>query len=476
MRHPSFQGYTLTQFSEYGLPAPLMKALGLMKFEKPTPVQKEAIPLALQGTDILATAQTGTGKTGAFAIPLLSQILNGSKKPVLVLAPTRELAEQISQVIKQLTQCSPEIRHSLIIGGTSYHHQIRDLRARPMFVIGTPGRLIDQIKLGNLNLKAFGALVIDEADRLLDMGFAQQLEEIVANLPSDRQTMMFSATLPPEIQSLSARYMKAPASIAIGSVNKPIEAIQQRVVETTIHDKGQTLLREIDQVAGSLIVFTRTKDRADRVTRLLNDAGHEAAALHGDLSQNRRRRAVDGLRQGRYRILVATDIAARGIDIPHIRHVINYDLPMCPEDYVHRIGRTGRAGSDGNALAFVTPEDRQLWKRIYRLMYGKNPEGMEYVERRHRPKTEQKFSPKKKKSSSSGKSEFGKKELGAKSGPRSEARQEQRPGAKKTAPKRGAAKKTHTPAKSASAAAPGRESKDRSYQGKSRSGRRFSMS
>lgn len=347
-----------------------------MGFTQPTPVQKEAIPPAFKGRDIVATAQTGTGKTGAFAIPLLARILEGSKRPVLILAPTRELAEQISQVIKDLTRPSPEIRHALIIGGSSYGRQARDLSQHPMFVIGTPGRLLDQVQLGNLQLSTFGALVIDEADRLLDMGFEKQLEDIIRKLPKDRQTMMFTATLAPEIQKLTERYLKDPVSIQIGAANKPIDAIDQDILMISAAEKPHHLIREIDKVAGSLIVFTKTKDRADRVALLLEQAGHEVAALHGDLSQRQRRVAIEGLRSGRYRILVATDIAARGIDVPHIRHVVNYDLPMSPEDYVHRIGRTGRAGAKGHSIAFVTPEDAHLWRRIYKLMYGKNPEGM----------------------------------------------------------------------------------------------------
>lgn len=361
---------TPTQFADFQLKNPIYQAFEKMGYTTPTEVQAASIPLALEGKDLLVTAQTGTGKTAAFAVPLLNKILSGPKKPVLILAPTRELAEQIHKVILQLTDFCRQVRSTLIIGGTAYHHQIRQLRMQPLFVIGTPGRVIDQMSLGNLKLSQFGALVIDEADRLLDMGFEPQLEEIVAQLPADRQTLLFSATLPKEIENMAKRYMKEPERIAIGQTSKPVERIEQSVIETTSREKSSTLIKEIDKVAGTLIVFTRTKDRAEMVTRILTDAGHEATYLHGDLSQRQRSQAVESFRRGRFRILVATDIAARGLDIPHIRHVVNYDLPQCAEDYVHRIGRTARNGAEGSAMAFVTPEDYRQWSRIHKLIYG----------------------------------------------------------------------------------------------------------
>ena len=367
----------MSSFSDFNLPETLLNTLKAMAYETPTPVQAKSIPILLEGRDLLATAQTGTGKTAAFGIPLLAKMMRGDKKgrrPSLIVAPTRELAEQIGKMLQQLTQKTPQFRICVVIGGTSFSRQIRMLRSRPAFVVGTPGRLIDQVREGNLDLKPFGSLVIDEADRLLDMGFEPQMNEIVANLPGDRQTMLFSATLAPEIQKLALRYMKTPQRVAIGEVAKPVDKIKQDVVRVRAGDKPEALVSEIDKVAGSMIVFVRTKQRAERLAYLLDEAGHKVARIHGDRSQSQRSRAIEDFRSGRVRILVATDIAARGLDVPHIQHVVNFDLPLSPEDYVHRIGRTARAGAEGHSLAFVTPEEELLWAKIHKLMYGKYPE------------------------------------------------------------------------------------------------------
>jgi superfamily II DNA/RNA helicase len=361
-------------FESFHLAQPIMRALEQLKFRTPTPVQQETIPVVQAGRDVLSTAQTGTGKTAAFVLPVMNRKLKGDKKQTLILAPTRELAVQIQQVVLELSQFAKQVKSGVIIGGSGYTHQARLLRSKPTFVIGTPGRLIDQIRLGNLNLEHFGTLVLDEADRLLDMGFEPQIEEIVASLPSDRQTLLFSATLPKEIESLARRYMKDPARVSVGSVSQPVDRIKQHVVPTTEREKPDTLIREIDKVAGSIIVFVKTKQRTESVAKNLANAGHDVARIHGDRSQSQRNEAIRGFRNGQYRILVATDIAARGIDIPHIRHVVNYDLPMALEDYIHRIGRTARAGAEGDAMAFVTPEERFKWARIHKHIYGKWPE------------------------------------------------------------------------------------------------------
>ena len=364
-------------FESFNLPPVLAKTLEGMGYTKPTPVQAQAIPLALAGRDVLATAQTGTGKTAAFAVPLLSGMLNGKRSPVLILAPTRELAEQIAKVIQQLTVNTPQLKTVLIIGGSSYQYQIRGLKSKPAFVVGTPGRMIDQAGLGNLKLGTFGSLVLDEADRMLDMGFAPQLEQLISQMPVERQTLLFSATLPNEIKSMAARYMKSPERVACGESTTPVDRIKQEVIEVENKQKGERLLREIDNVEGSLIIFTRTKTRVEQVLKLLVGAGHRVARIHGDRSQRQRGDAIRDFREGHARILVATDIAARGIDIPHIKFVVNFDLPLCPEDYIHRIGRTARAGADGTAWAFVTPEETFLWARIYKMMYNKYPEGFD---------------------------------------------------------------------------------------------------
>lgn len=364
----------MSTFSDFNLSQPLNDVLAEIGYEQPTPVQAKAIPLVLEGKDVLATAQTGTGKTAAFALPLISKMLGGWKKQVLIVAPTRELAEQIGEVLVQLTSKTPHLRTAVIIGGLAYHRQIRALRAKPAFIVGTPGRLIDQGKQGNLNLDNVGALVMDEADRMLDMGFEPQMNEIVAHLPAERQSLMFSATLPEEITRLAHSYLREPVRVSVGAVSKPIDKIKQDVIKLRAGDKDQVLVDEIDKVAGSVIIFTKTKFKAEKLAKFLEGVGHEVTRIHGDRSQSQRSSAMKDFRSGKARIMVATDIAARGIDVPHIAHVVNYDLPMCPEDYVHRIGRTARAGAEGHSIAFVTPEETIKWARIHKLIYGRYPD------------------------------------------------------------------------------------------------------
>ncbi len=370
----------MQSFKEMDLVPALREALEIMKYETPTPVQAEAIPIVLEGSDLMACAQTGTGKTAAFALPLLMHMSDknrnkGVRKSVLILAPTRELVEQIAEVLSQLTVKARHCKLALIIGGVGYNHQIRDLRANPSFIIATPGRLIDHLESGRVRLNDFGVLVLDEADRMLDMGFAPQLEEIVSRMPTDRQTLLFSATLDGEVGRIAKKYLRNPKSVNVAPAHTPIEKITQNVVRTLQKEKPSTLLKEIDKITGSIIIFTRTKARTEQVAKNLDAAGHEVQMIHGDRSQAQRKRALDLFRQGKARILVATDVAARGLDIPHIEHVFNYDLPMQPEDYIHRIGRTARAGREGDAWSFVTPDDEGQWNRIYKLMYGKFPEG-----------------------------------------------------------------------------------------------------
>jgi superfamily II DNA/RNA helicase len=361
-------------FSDFQLSPPLSDVLIKIGYKTPTPVQAQAIPLILEGKDVLATAQTGTGKTAAFVLPLLSKILAGERKRVLIVAPTRELAEQIGRVLEELTSMSPNVKACVIIGGLAYQNQIRALRENPAFVVGTPGRLLDQIEMGHLKLQEFTTLVMDEADRMLDMGFEPQMKSIVSHLPSERQSLLFSATFPNAIQRLAHSFLYQPVRVEIGVTTKPVEAIVQDVVYTTGPEKDKTLIKEIDRLAGSIIVFTRTKFRTEHVAKLLTEAGYEVVRLHGDRTQNQRSKAIAALRDESARILVATDIAARGIDIPHIQHVINYDLPIEEEDYIHRIGRTARAGGKGHSLSIVIPEEVKHWARIYKMIHGRYPE------------------------------------------------------------------------------------------------------
>ncbi|MCX6128498.1 MAG: DEAD/DEAH box helicase, partial [Proteobacteria bacterium] len=332
-------------FEEMSLPRPLQKALEAMNFLTPTPIQAEAIPVALAHHDLIGCAQTGTGKTGAFGIPLVVHLLQQPQINALILAPTRELAVQIIEVLAQLTRYAPELTQVLLIGGTPLPAQHRALQRKPRIIVATPGRLVDHLQRRAVSLSQTSLLVLDEADRMLDMGFAPQLNDILRHLPTARQTLLFSATLPENILSLSRRYLKDPIRVSAGQVEQPVQRIHHSVIQTTPEAKNDVLLDELNSRVGSVLIFTRTKHRTDRVAKFLSKFGHSVARLHGDRTQSQRDAAIKGFRTGTFRILVATDIAARGLDIPHIAHVINYDLPQSPEDYVHRIGRTARAGA-----------------------------------------------------------------------------------------------------------------------------------
>lgn len=359
----------MSDFSQFGLPAQLNTALERMKYTAPTPIQLQAIPLALKGHDILGSAQTGTGKTAAFGIPLVAKILNNPRGNAIVLTPTRELASQVMEVITQLLGQRSFVQAVLLIGGDSMHKQTAQLRMRPRIIVGTPGRINDHLERGNLILHDTNFLVLDETDRMLDMGFGIQIDKIVKFLPAARQTLMFSATLPPEIVKMSAKYLKNPERIAVGSVNAPVVKIQQEVIHVNDSGKYDELNKQIAaRSSGSIIVFVKTKRGADRLCERLNKQGNKTDTIHGDLHQRKREKVIQGFRDMKFRILVATDIAARGLDIPHIEHVINYDLPQCPEDYIHRIGRTARNGSEGSAVCFISPDDGLKWRAIHRLL------------------------------------------------------------------------------------------------------------
>lgn len=364
----------MTNFANFGLPEALVEALNRMKVVTPTPVQREAIPIALGGSDVLASAQTGTGKTVAYLIPLIMKLMKNPQETALVLAPTRELAMQVEQMLLQILGRDAAFRTALLIGGAPIFRQFADLKRKPQLIVGTPGRITDHLVRGTLNLKSTRFLVIDEADRMLDMGFGIQLDEIAEYLPQERQTMMFSATLPPNIERLSNKYLNNPARICIDTAIKAAPKIQQETLHTTDNEKWGQLLKQLETREGSVIIFVRTKIRTMDLSRDLNDEGHNTVAMHGDLPQRRRERVIQLFRSNKSRILVATDVAARGLDIPHVMHVINYDLPECPEDYVHRIGRTGRADAEGFALSFISPRETGKWRAITRLL---NPKGQE---------------------------------------------------------------------------------------------------
>lgn len=361
----------MKNFDDLHLAAPLMQSLARMKYTVPTPIQAQAIPLALKGRDILGSAQTGTGKTAAFGIPLVEALLRSPQGTALVMTPTRELAKQVLEVIEQLIPRSSGIKTAFIIGGEAMGKQYAQIRQKPRVIVGTPGRINDHLERGSLKLDDTGYLVLDETDRMLDMGFGIQLDKILKYLPAQRQTLMFSATLPEGIVKLSKKYLTNPERIAVGSTTSPVTRISQEVVKLDETDKYSELVRQLDARSGSIIVFVKTKYGTEKLAKKLIREDHSAEAIHGDLRQSRRDRVLRDFRAKRHRILVATDVAARGLDIPHIEHVINYDLPQVPEDYIHRIGRTARAGAEGQALCLITPQDGRKWHAIEMLI---NPE------------------------------------------------------------------------------------------------------
>lgn len=358
----------MKNFEGLGLSPVLAKSLAKMNYTSPTPIQAQAIPLALQGRDIMGSAQTGTGKTAAFAIPLIQTLLTNPRAHALVLTPTRELGKQIMDIMHQLLGDHSAIKTAFIIGGESMGKQYNQLRAHPRLIVGTPGRINDHLERGTLKLNETNFLVLDETDRMLDMGFTVQLERIFKYLPLKRQTLMFSATLPPNIVQMSKKYLTNPERVAVGSTVTPAQKIQQDIVHVAEDEKYNELIKQLDDRKGSVIIFVKTKYATERLAKRLSKESFSAEAIHGDLKQNRRERVIREFRNQEYRILVATDIIARGLDVPHVAHVINYDLPQVPEDYIHRIGRTARAGAEGAALCLITQQDGRKWRAIELLM------------------------------------------------------------------------------------------------------------
>jgi len=358
----------MQSLEELTLPAALRSALTAMKFTTPTPIQAQAIPEALNGRDVLGTAMTGSGKTAAFCIPMIARMLTNSRGTALIMLPTRELANHVEAVVKQLLGPYGTIKSALLIGGDSMPAQQAQLRARPRIIVGTPGRIIDHLQRGSLMLHDTSYLVLDETDRMLDMGFEDQILQILKYLPMQRQTLLFSATLPPQILKLSEKYLKNPVRIEVGETNKAADRIDQKTVHISADDKYNALVKELRERTGTVIIFVKAKHATEKLAGRLNKSGFTADAIHGDLEQRQRERVLLAFREKKHRILVATDIASRGLDIPHIEHVINFDLPQAPEDYIHRIGRTARAGAEGAAISFITPEDALKWRAIQKLM------------------------------------------------------------------------------------------------------------
>ena len=354
-----------SSFHGLGLSAALLHDLAKAGLNEPTPIQAQAIPPGLAGRDVLGCAQTGTGKTAAFVIPMIERLAVTPKGHPrgLILAPTRELAIQIQQTIDKLGR-SRRVYATTIVGGADMNAQVRGLRQRPDIIVATPGRLLDHMWSGTISLLQMKIVVLDEADRMLDMGFAPQINQILEALPEERQMLLFSATMPTDLADLARANVKDPVRVMIGKPSTAAERAAQALHHTTQEDKTTLLLSLLGQDRESVLVFTRTKHRADRVGRALGSAGHRVAVIHGDRSLPQRRAALEGFRRGTFQVLVATDIAARGIDVANIGHVVNYDLPNSPEDYIHRIGRTARVKASGRATSFVTADDHVQLRAI----------------------------------------------------------------------------------------------------------------
>jgi ATP-dependent RNA helicase RhlE len=357
----------LKQFSELNLSPALQQRLAHTKFIHPTPVQAAAIPPALEGHDILATAQTGTGKTLSFLIPLIERMPVAAKgATALILLPTRELAMQVLEAWSHLTQS--QSTGVLVCGGLPEGPQLAALRRKPRLIVATPGRLEDYLSRRLVNLDAVKILVLDEVDRMLDMGFEPAIRRIAAALPADRQTLCYSATLSPAIRKIADNYLRNPIRVEIGSVLKPSPNVELQNFEVAVEKKQELLEHLLREHTGSFLVFVRTKHGADRVARRLSRGKHSATRIHGDRSQSQRTAALRDFAEGRHRVLVATDVAARGIDVADVAHVVNFDLPKEPEDFVHRVGRTGRASGSGLASTFVAPDEMQTMRRIERVL------------------------------------------------------------------------------------------------------------
>lgn len=359
----------MTKFTDFSLHPALQANLAANKFVEPTPVQAEAIPPALKGLDVVATAQTGTGKTLAFALPLLNALSEKRAKGIraLILSPTRELALQIHETFARLS-VNTGIKAAVAVGGLNENTQLQQIRKGAEVLIATPGRLCDFIGRKLVNLSGVQMFVLDEADRMLDMGFLPSIEDIIEQLPKDRQTLLFSATIEKSIAHLIDKHVRKPVRVAIGSTTAASEQVDLHVYEVDTARKLGLLRFLLAREEGSFLVFARTKHGTDRLARKLSGVGVKAVGLHGDRTQNQRNQALKGFQQGYYRVLVATDVAARGIHVDGVAHVVNFDLPQGPEDFIHRVGRTGRAGNRGLASTFASPGERGSVRIIERVL------------------------------------------------------------------------------------------------------------
>ena len=359
----------MTDFASLGLSQPVLAAIADAGYAEPTPIQEQAIPLIVQGRDVMGLAQTGTGKTAAFTLPIVDRLIDGPRRTrVLVLTPTRELCIQVEESVRKYAKHAP-LGVAPVYGGVPLEPQQKKLRAGVDIVVATPGRLIDHLERQNVVFDDLEVLVLDEADRMLDMGFAPQINKIVDQIPSYRQTLLFSATMPPEVEALARKYLRKPVVVQVGRRSGVANTVTHAVYPVPQPKKPAllaTLLEKEDM--DSVLVFVRTKHGADKVVRHLEEAGITATAMHADKTQPQRVRALEDFKTGKVRVLIATDIAQRGLDISGITHVINYDVPQQAEDYVHRIGRTGRAAKEGDAFTFMAPDEIAMVRTIERVI------------------------------------------------------------------------------------------------------------
>ena len=358
----------MDNFLNLGISKEILFNLKSLNLVKPTPVQQRAIVPGFEGKDILAIANTGTGKTAAFGIPIIQRLNENKSLSALILSPTRELSIQIGKHLRELMGNNISIKSAVLIGGDSMKKQIELIKKKPRIIIGTPGRIYDHINRKTLNLKSINILVLDETDRMLDLGFIQQIQKIINFLPSKKQTLLFSATLPKNIRNISTKYLFNPVNISVEKKEKILQNINHNTLNINQGEKYNKLLQELDTREGSVIVFMKTKHSSKKIYLKLLKDGQSVNTIHGNIRQNKRINILNKFRNQKFRVLVATDIAARGLDIPHIEHVINYDLPQRTEDYIHRIGRTARAGKKGSALSFISENDKKIWKMISKLI------------------------------------------------------------------------------------------------------------
>ena len=358
----------MNNFNQLNLSGDSLKILKGLKFENPTPIQEKVIPVALQGNDVMGTAQTGSGKTLSYILPIVEKLRINVNDKYLILTPTRELAEQVFSVAKIFLGNGKPFKAINLIGGKGIFSQINQLKKNPQIIIGTPGRINDLLERKSLGLSKCSVVVLDEMDRMLDMGFGYQVDKIMKQVNKNRQMIMLSATIPAQIRKVSSKYLNNPVYISIEN-NDVIETnIKQKVINTIPNEKLNELIDQIEQRKGSILIFAKTKIGVDKLVKKLKASSIKASALHGGMRQNRRSKIMQNFRDERFRILVATDIASRGLDVPHIEHIINYDMPQAPEDFIHRIGRTARAGSVGEAVSFLTQKDTRIWRSIERLL------------------------------------------------------------------------------------------------------------